>query len=541
MTDPIPNTVSALFKRAERHWPDRAMCEVMPRTAQVYGIEPGSISFRDAKARIIEMRNVLISAGFGSGMRVAVLLENRPDFFLWFIALNSIGASIVPINPDLRIAELEYLLGHAEPALVVAVPSRVAELQTAVTLANLDAKVILPSGDIPAPRLSAVVAHLTDDDNAREAAVLYTSGTTGKPKGCVLNNDYFTEVAKWYSGLGGIADLSEDGERMITPLPIFHMNAMAYSFMAMLSVGGCLIALDRFHPRSWWDDVRDSRATCLHYLGVMPTMLMGAAPSGQYQEHCVRFGFGAGIDPKIQSAFEKRFNIPLVEGWAMTETGAGAVIAAHTSDRLIGKACMGRPADWLDTKLVDDAGQEVAQGEGGELLVRRKGDHPRRGFFAEYYKNPEATTEAWQDGWFHTGDIVRQDVDGNMFFVDRKKNVIRRSGENIAAVEVEAILMRHPAIHAAAVAAVPDPLRGDEVFACLTVDDPKAEVAEEITRWALGQMAYYKVPGFIAFVDALPLTSTQKIQRAQMKTLALSLLDHPKTYNLCHMKKRQTA
>jgi acyl-CoA synthetase (AMP-forming)/AMP-acid ligase II len=357
----------------------------------------------------------------------------------------------------------------------------------------------------------------------------------------VLANSYYLEVGRWYSTLGGIVSLKSDGERMITPLPIFHMNAMAYSFMAMITLGGCLTALDRFHPRSWWKDVRDSGATCIHYLGVMPSMLMGAEPSPEERDHNVRFGFGAGVDPKLHAAFEERYGFPLMEAWAMTETGAGAVISNHTQDRSIGQSALGRAPEGLDILLADDNGNPVPDGQPGELLVRRKGDSPRLGFFSSYYKNQEATDEAWENGWFHTGDIVRKGDDGFFFFVDRKKNVIRRSGENIAAVEVESILMRHPEISAAAVAPVPDPVRGDEVFACLTVTDPSPAKAEAIVAWALGQMAYYKVPGYIAFVDELPLTSTQKIQRATLKALAAKLLEDPDTINTTRLKKRQVA
>lgn len=225
----------------------------------------------------------------------------------------------------------------------------------------------------------------------------------------------------------------------------------------------------------------------------------------------------------------------------MTETGAGAAISAHTEDRLVGQACLGRPTGAVELRIVDDAGNDVAPGEPGELLIRRSGENPRLGFFTCYYKNPEATDEAWEGGYFHTGDIVRQQADGNMFFVDRKKNVIRRSGENIAAVEVESVLMRHPEITAAGVAPVPDKVRGDEVFACLTVADPSPEKAREIADWALTQMAYYKVPGYIAFVDALPLTATQKIQRATLKTLAAELLAAGKAHDTTSLKKRQVA
>ncbi|WP_406648680.1 AMP-binding protein [Aliisedimentitalea scapharcae] len=538
MPSEAPNVYRAL-QNAAGQWPGRPLLNVLPSVAQVYDIDPGQISFSNALTRVDHWAERLQSAGYTSGMRVAVLLENRPEFFLLWLALNRLGASIVPINPDLRVAELEYLIAHAEPALIVTIAPRVAELQVAADAAEVSVQAVTPDDRLPRPRRKATVATLTGDDMSREAAVLYTSGTTGNPKGCVLSNSYFLEVARWYTSLGGIVSLSTDGERMITPLPIFHMNAMAYSFMAMLSVGGCLTALDRFHPSTWWQDVADSGATCLHYLGVMPSMLMGAAPALQDRAHRVRFGFGAGVDPKLQAAFEDRFGFPLMEAWAMTETGAGAVISAHELDRLIGRSALGRVPDWLDVRLIDEDGRDVPEGAPGELLVRRKGDQPRLGFFSEYYKNPSATAEAWEGGWFHTGDIVRRGEGGNMFFVDRRKNVIRRSGENIAAVEVESILMRHPQVRAAGVAAVPDPIRGDEVFACLSVDDPTPETAQAITKWALGQMAYYKVPGFIAFVDQLPLTATHKIQRKALKELALQLRDDTATVTLTHLKKRQ--
>lgn len=538
----IPQTTQSVyevFAASCQRYAARPMLNVLPVTAEVYGITAGELTYSEAMTRVTALADGFAEAGYGPAMRVALLLENRPDFFLIWLALNKLGASVVPINPDLRAAELEYLIGHAEPALIISTLARQSELANATKAAGVEAAAITLVDAIPDPRANARVAEEVAQGFDRETAVLYTSGTTGKPKGCVLANSYFLEVGRWYSTLGGIVSLTTQGERMLTPLPIFHMNAMAYSFMAMITVGGCLTALDRFHPRSWWKDVRDSGATCLHYLGVMPSMLMGADPSPADRDHKVRFGFGAGVDPKLHAAFEERYGFPLMEAWAMTETGAGAVISNHTDDRNIGQSALGRAPEELDILLADDHGKPVPDGQPGELLVRRKGDRPRLGFFSEYYKNAEATDEAWQGGWFHTGDVVRKGDDGFYFFVDRKKNVIRRSGENIAAVEVESILMRHPDITGAAVAAVPDAIRGDEVFACLTVQKPSPEAANRITRWALGQMAYYKVPGYIAFVDALPLTATQKIQRGELKALANKLLDDPATINTTHLKKRQ--
>jgi acyl-coenzyme A synthetase/AMP-(fatty) acid ligase len=278
------------------------------------------------------------------------------------------------------------------------------------------------------------------------------------------------------------------------------------------------VQLDRFHPRSWWNAVRESQATIVHYLGVMPSMLLGADPNPHDRDHTVRFGFGAGVDRRHHAPFEERFDFPLLEAWAMTETGAGAVVIANREPRHVGTSCFGRPEPSVDIRIMP---------EDGELLVRAAGPDPRVGFFSEYLKDPEATAAAWEDGWFHTGDIVRADAAGYLTFVDRKKNVIRRSGENISAVEVESVLRRHPTVAEVAVAAVPDDIRGEEVLACIvpraTITDP-AKAATEIVHAALQDLSYYKVPGWVVFVETLPLTASQKIARGELKSMAQQLL-----------------
>ncbi|MFK7853397.1 MAG: AMP-binding protein [Granulosicoccus sp.] len=536
----MANSIYEAFAQTVDRWPQRDMLQVLPATANVYDIEAGTLSYRHVHEQVISYSHRFEGAGYTQGMRVALLLENRPVFFLIWLALNRLGVSVVPINPDLRTNELSYLLSHAEPALVISISSRLIDLSKAVKQARFAVQVICVDDPLPSPREDSIVAEPLSGGE-QEAAVLYTSGTTGNPKGCVLPNNYFLLAGQWYANVGGLASLDNNGERMITPLPVFHMNAMAYSFMAMVTIGGCLCVLDRFHPGSWWSSVRASDATCLHYLGVMPTLLMNAPVSPDDQNHCVKFGFGAGIDPELHEAFETRFGFPLVEAWAMTETGAGAVVAASDKQRIVGQSCLGRPQPSIDCKLVDTNGLPVSTDQPGELLVRHKGSNLRFGFFSKYYKNKKATEDAWRDEWFHTGDIVKQDAAGNLYFVDRKKNVIRRSGENIAAIEVESVLMRHPAVSAAAVTAVPDPLRGDEVFACLKVDKPSTSLANDITQWCLSELAYYKAPGYIAFVDSLPLTATQKVQRATLKAQAAQLLDDPATVNTTSLKRRQVA
>ncbi|WP_299417188.1 AMP-binding protein [uncultured Sulfitobacter sp.] len=533
MSDP---SVYQTFAASAGRWPDRAFLNVLPETAEVYGIDAGEITYAQALGRVQSYAQQIKVAGYVKGQRAMLLLENRPDYFLWWLAFNAQGLSVVPVNPDLRLAEMAYMIGHAEPVVAISVTARVDEMRAAAHEAGVEMPVIPFGTPLPTAVTQAAIAARAGD---AEAALLYTSGTTGQPKGCILTNDYFIQAGQWYARAEGVCALNTDGERMITPLPIFHMNAMAYSFMAMVTVGGCLTALDRFHPRSWWASVRDSGATCLHYLGVMPSMLMGMPATQDDRNHSVRFGFGAGIDPELHSAFEERFGFALTEAWAMTETGAGAVICANRDPRHVGTSCIGWPDDSVEVRLVDEAGQD---GDHGELLVRHAGPDPRKGFFAGYFKNEAATDEVWQDGWFHTGDIVRRASDGTMYFVDRKKNVIRRSGENIAAVEVESALARHPAIARVAVAAVPDEMRGDEVFACIVPEGPAdAQTAQAITTWCLTQLAYYKAPGYIAFVESLPVTSTQKLQRATLKTLAAKLLDDPATIDTRHLKKRAAA
>ena len=537
-------TVAEVFAAAAQAWGQQAFLCVLPETAAIYGIPSGELTYTEAHARIMALREHYAKAGYGYGHRVGLLLENRPAFFLHWFALNGLGVSVVPINPDLRAAELEYLIDHSEIALAVALPQRHNDLRAAALTAGRPL-VVIADGDVPDMAAFPAPGGGRVPDELSECALLYTSGTTGRPKGCVLLNRYFLEAGRWYASVGGLATLRPGLERMITPLPLVHMNAMAYSTMAMVLTGGCLIALDRFHPRTWWSSVRESRASVVHYLGVMPAMLMKAAAAAEDTLHQVRFGFGAGVDRILHAPFEQRFGFPLLEAWAMTETGAGAVVIANLEPRLVGSSCFGHESALIEVRLIADNGVEAAVDEPGELLVRHTGSDSRYGFFAGYLKDEIATDEAWADGWFHTGDIVKRGADGNLHFIDRRKNVIRRSGENISAVEVESVLMQHPLVRTAAVAAVPDAVRGDEVFACVVApvveSDPLVQraAAEELVNWCLARLAYYKAPGYIAFVEALPLTASQKVQRGELRTLALQLLDQSNCIDTVALKKRQ--
>ena len=536
------DTVAAAFAAAHARYANHDFLEVLPSVAGALGIEARTWTYAQAAGEIERLRAAYRAAGFSHGHRAGLLLLNRPEFLFHFIALNALGVSVVPLSPEWRNAELEYLLGHSEICVAATIPARAETLAQAARAAGSALVLTDPQGSAIAPAPHAAPKLPLPIDADSECALLYTSGTTGQPKGCVLPNEYFLCAGRWYAGAGGLTTVRPGIERMLTPLPMMHMNALAYSTMCMIVSGGCLVLLDRFHPKSWWASVRQSRATIVHYLGVMPAILLADPPTPADRDHAVRFGFGAGVNPRHHAAFEARFGFPLIEAWAMTETGAGAVLVANREPRHVGTSCLGVASADLECRVVDEHGTEVRPGEPGELLVRHAGAHPRFGFFRNYLKDEEATNEAWHNGWFHTGDLVSRDAQGVFRFVDRRKNIIRRSGENISAVEVEAVLVQHPAVSNAAVTAVPDELRGDEVFACIVptekVPDP-VRLAHELGALCRERLAYYKAPGYVAFCAALPLTRTEKLQRSELRELARRLLEEGSCIDLRGLKRRE--
>ena len=499
-----------------------------PASAELpYAPDGFAYSYGEALARIEALRAAYAASGYGRGACVALLMENRPEFFWHWLALNALGVAIMPINPDLRADDLAWQLSVAEPDLAVALP----DTHALIAKASGDMRIVA-SGEAP-PRCRAKVTRQIAERHD-PCALLFTSGTTAKPKCCVLSNDYFLRIAHWYVTQGGAAAMGEN-ETVLTPLPMFHMNALGCTVVGMLLTGGTVVPLDRFHARRWWRTVKDSGATVIHYLGVMPAILLQLEQDDAETTHGVRFGFGAGVDPRHQENFERRFGFPLIEAWAMTETGAGAVTSTAGGPRHVGQRCIGRAAPDMAYRIVDDEGADVPRGTAGELLVRQKGSDPRRGFFTEYLKDEAATGEAWGSGWFHTGDVVSEGADHSLFFVDRKKNIVRRSGENIAVIEVEGVLANLDGIAGVAVAPVPDETRGEEVFAMIVPRDPPRDAraaAETIARACAERLAYFKVPAHIAFVDAIPITATQKLQRGVIKTLAAAAVGAPGTIDL---------
>ena len=512
-------TLHAAFRAAAEAAPGNAFLAVPPRPGRDYDADGREITYGEARAEVEELIALYRAGGYGLGHRVALLMENRPEHFFHLLAFSALGISAVPVNPEYTHDEMLYQMAHSEADLAIALPGRMAELRAVgeargTALPVVDA-VRLP-GNLPrAPR----PPRNTKPDRSSELGLYYTSGTTGRPKGCITTNDYFLKAGQCYleETRKGIVTITDASERLLNPLPLYHMNSGVLSITAMILSKNCQIQPDRFHPSSWWYEVAETRATIIHYLGVVPPMLLNQPEGPDEKRHRVKWGLGAGIEPELHGQFEARFGFPLIEGWAMTETGR--LYVAATEPRHIDTRAFGRPTARMEGRIVDEDDAELARGTAGELLVRSPGPDPRDGFFAGYLKDDAATEEAWRGGWFHTGDTVIQRADDMFVFVDRKKNIIRRSGENIAAAEVEACIAGDSRVAQIAVIAAPDALREEEVMACIVPmpgTDGDEALADDLMARCLEKLAYYKAPGWWLFLDKLPTTGTQKVQKAQI-------------------------
>ena len=506
---PAPSTIGDAFAAAVATHGARPFLAVPADPARDYLPDGVEITYAEAGAAVARLAAAYAAAGFGPGHRVATLLENRPEAVLHRLALNGLGACVVPINPEYRPAEIAYLVDHSRPELLLVLAARHARVRDAIAGCVHRPPIVtaeaFPAG-LPSPARAPSSGPVGPET---PSSILYTSGTTGRPKGCVLSHGYEIASGTRYADLGGIATLRPTGERIYNPLPLYHVNAGVLSLMGAILTGNCQVQPERFHPRRWWREVAATRATIVHYLGVVAAMLMNEPPGEEPLAAGVRCGIGAGIEPTLHAAFEARFGFPMIEIWGMTEMVR--ITAASTEPRQVGTRAFGRAYPGLEIRVAGDDGAELPDGTPGEMLIRHSAATPRRDFFSGYLDDPEATEAAWRGGWFHTGDVVRRSPDGMVHFVDRRKNIIRRSGENIAAAEVEAVLLAHPEVTQAAVMAVPDELREEEVLACVVLASnvPAHALFEHCNR----HLAYYKAPGWLLVVDSLPTTATQKIQK----------------------------
>jgi acyl-CoA synthetase (AMP-forming)/AMP-acid ligase II len=508
------STIGAIFAATVSSYRDRPFLIVPANAGRDYLPAGFEISYDDAGRRVAELSATYRAAGYGVGHRVATLLENRPEYVLHKLALNSIGVCCVPINPDYRAGETAYLLEHSKPDLVLTLASREGQMREALAQSHHRPSLLASENVVPGSLAQATrPAQSTAPAPETPASILYTSGTTGRPKGCILSHGYEVACGAWYASLGGVAALRTGEERIYNPLPLYHANAAVVSLMGAIWTGNCQIQPDRFHPQRWWREIADTRATIVHYLGVIAPLLLAQPPGDDERRHNVRFGMGAGIEPQLHASFEERFGFPMIELWGMTEMVRA--LGDNFEPRQVGTRAFGRSVPGVDVRIVDDEDRDIADGQPGEMLIRHSAATPRRGFFSGYLEDEAATETAWRGGWFHTGDTVVRAADGMLHFVDRKKNIIRRSGENIAAAEVEAMLLTHPDVLQAAVMAVKDELREEEVLACVVLKRPMAAkvAAQALFEHCYERLAYYKAPGWVHIVESLPTTGTQKIQK----------------------------
>lgn len=534
-------TIGQAFFDACKRYAGHSLLAVPANPARSYDPAGREISYSDAATAVYALMAAYRSAGYGLGHRVGLFLESRPEHLLHKLALSTLGVCIVPINPDHRPRELAYVVDHARLDLIVALTARADAVREALALTGHQPAVAwLENLDTQALPPPSTVAQPGEPVGDTPASILYTSGTTGQPKGCVLSHTYELAAGHWYATQGGLGTVREGVERLYNPLPLFHVNASILSFYCMLLSGGCQVQTDRFQPGRWWAEVVQSRATIVHYLGVVVPMLLNQPESDLDRAHQVCFGYGAGVEPQLHATFEARYGFPLLELWGMTEM-VRPLCDCH-APRQVGTRAFGRARPGLDACVMDEAGQVLPDGVPGELVIRHSEATPRRHFFSGYLDNPQATAEAWRGGWFHTGDVVSRGEDGMFHFIDRRKNIIRRSGENIAAAEVEALLLTHPWVTNVAVMALPDEVREEEVLACVVLKDrdrhETPEVARALFDFCHQQLAYYKAPGWLWFAVEIPTTGTQKIQKHRIFPEGADPRALPGMHDLRPFKKR---
>lgn len=546
-------TIPQAFQAAVRCYGDNLLMMVPANPGRSYCPEGMSLSYEQAGNAVAALAARYQRAGYGYPHRIGLLLENRPEHMLHKLAMNSLGICCVPVNPDYKAGELAYLVDHARVNLLVVLRSRLALVREALSQSAHQPPVValedfldaLPTAQ--APRQDEAV-------HARmPASILYTSGTTGRPKGCVLSHEYELASGAWYARHGGLVSVRVGQERLYNPLPLFHVNASILSFYCMLLTGNCQIQSDRFQASRWWEEIRETRATIVHYLGVIVSMLMQQPASADDRNHCVRLGYGAGVEPQLHASFETRFGFPLVELWGMTEMVR--TLNDNMPPRQVGTRAFGKPLPGLEAQVVDELGNEMPRGVPGELVIRYDAATPRKHFFLGYLDDDRATASAWDGGWFHTGDVAVQAEDGMLHFVDRRKNIIRRAGENIAAAEVEAHLLTHPKVAQVAVLPVKDEIREEEVLACVVVKPECLEmphsgngnaeyraardaVARELFDYCLTSLAYYKAPGWLLLTDSIPTTDTQKIQKHRIFASGTDPREAPGILDLRALKRR---
>jgi len=471
-------------------------------------------SYAQLRQKVRKLAGGFHDQGVGRGDHVAVWMFDSKEAILTFFAINYLGAVFVPLNTAYKGQVLSHVLNVSDAKVIVA-HGQLLERLGEVDVAQIE-KAIAVGGDVLPEAINGVdfcgvestASEPPELDRPIEPwdvqSIIFTSGTTGPSKGVLSSYLHiFTNAGPetWHFVTG------ED--RFLINMPIFHIGGMGVIFV-MLCRGGSIAVMDGFDTEKFWPFVRESKTTAFFLLGVMTTFLLKQEPSDDDKNHDVRLAFMVPLTETCTEFYE-RFGIDVYTIFNMTEISSPIVSEPNPTKR----GTCGKKREGVDVRLVDENDCEVAPGEIGEMIVRT--DRPW-GMNSGYYKNPEATAEAWRNGWFHTGDCFRQDDEGYFYFVDRMKDAMRRRGENISSFEVEAEVVAYPSVREAAAYAVPSDLGEDDVMISVAPVAGKDIDPKDLVEFLGERMPYFMVPRYIRVLDELPKTPSSKVMKHVLRS-----------------------
>jgi long-chain acyl-CoA synthetase len=475
------------------------------RTAIRLGAD--AMTFRDLDEASARVAGLLRGRGLRPGDRVAVMLPNLPAFAVVYYGVLRAGGVVVPMNPLLKAREVAYYLGDSGARLIFAWQAVADEAGKGAQAADADLVEVEPAGFAGLVAAAEPINEVATRDPAETAVILYTSGTTGQPKGAELTHANLGRNVEVLC-----ADLLE-----LTPedvifggLPLFHSFGQTCTLNAAVAAGASLSLLPRFDPGQALQLLASHRASVFAGVPTMYGALLGHPDRAAYDVSALRVcvSGGAAMPVEVLRGFEKAFGCLVLEGYGLSETSP--VASFNHPDRERRPGSIGTPIRGVQMRVVDEHGREVPRGEVGEIVIR--GHNVMKG----YWRRPEETAAAIPDGWFHSGDMGRVDEDGYFAIVDRKKDLIIRGGYNVYPREVEEVLYEHPAVAEAAVIGVPHPELGEEVGAAVALKPGSTVTVEELREHVRRQVAAYKYPRTLWFVDALPKGPTGKILKREI-------------------------
>jgi len=464
--------------------------------------------FADAVARTAAL---LAGEGVAKGDVVSLLMPNSVEYVIAYFACWRLGALAGPINSHLKEQEISYVVSNSEAKALLVGSEFLPLINQLRDLPTLNA-VILFDDEAQATRDFTKVEATADVTLDDEAIIIYTSGTTGKPKGCLLTHGNVVANARQISQWLGF----NESDRLLTMMPLFHMNAVSVTTMSALYAGGSSVVSPKFSASRFWQIISDYQITSFGSVATMLSMLLTTYPEGVpagLQTEQLRFAMcgSAPVPAETIKRFEETFHCLVIEGYGLSESTCRSTFNPPDENRRAGSC--GLPIG-NEMRVVDDDDTEVADGQLGEIVLR--GDNVLKG----YYKNPEATAVAFRNGWFHTGDIGYRDTEGFYFIVDRKSDMIIRGGENIYPREIDEVLYQHPAVSAAAVVGVPDDLYGEEVAGFVVLRDGGEASERELIEFCKARLADYKCPKTIRFVKDIPKGPTGKLLKRELAKMA---------------------